>query len=182
MMRRTPRSVVGSVVLVLDLPLRTHVLSAALDEVASITGVSCCTLDPADGSLVVTAFVPEEERVDYYVSAATSFIGLLSIAVMPLKVMGDARAIARLESGGGELCARVTEAERLIARDAEGEAFGKSGLLHAASFLLNLAAGLTLGVGFGHWEAAALNTLGGILIGEAMTGGRATAATGGGAA
>src|SRR5215217_1844581 len=31
------------------------------------------------GSLAVTALVPEDERVDYYVSAAASFIGLMSI-------------------------------------------------------------------------------------------------------
>jgi hypothetical protein len=120
------------------------------------------------GSLAATAAVPEEERVDYYVSAATSFVGLMAIAVMPLKAMGDAARIARLESAGGEVCARVKEAERLIARDADGEAFGKGALIHAGSYLLNVAAALTLGIGFGHWEAAALNGLGGILIGEVM--------------
>ncbi|MHB8877432.1 MAG: hypothetical protein ACYC8T_27385, partial [Myxococcaceae bacterium] len=65
-------------------------------------------------------------------------------------------------------CPTLASAERLFLRDAEGEAFGVSWLLHGANVVFNVAVGLVLGLGWGHWESGAINAAAGIAIGEVM--------------
>src|SRR5438132_586796 len=66
----------------------------------------------------------------------------------------------------GDRCARLAEAERLLSCDADNEQFGKSALIHIASFLYNLSAGLVLGFVFGHWAVGQEFILSGIAISE----------------
>ena len=58
MMRQTPRTFVGSVVLLLDGPIDPLAARRARDRVAELPGVRSCDLDPGSGSLVVTAVQP----------------------------------------------------------------------------------------------------------------------------
>jgi hypothetical protein len=60
MMRNTPRTFVGPVVFLLDGPVCVHVADAVHDQVARLPGVSRCGLDPASGTLLVTAAEPVE--------------------------------------------------------------------------------------------------------------------------
>ena len=57
-MRDTPRTFVGSVVLVLDGPVDGPVADAACAAVRQLPGVGRCEPDPAGGTLVVTARSP----------------------------------------------------------------------------------------------------------------------------
>jgi hypothetical protein len=58
MMRGTPRTFVGSVVLLLDTSVGDLVAATVRDEVAAIPGVGSCNLDEGAGALVVTARSP----------------------------------------------------------------------------------------------------------------------------
>jgi hypothetical protein len=117
------------------------------------------------------ATVPLREpdaRVDAYIGAGASALGVAVLAVAPLKVMGDQRWLARRMAhapADTDPCALVADAERLLERSARSEAFGKSALVHAGSFVFNVALGLTL-VGLRHFDAAAITALTGIAVGE----------------
>jgi hypothetical protein len=58
MMRETPRTFVGSVVLLLGGPPCGHLADAVVAEVEALPGVSRCALDAAAGTLLVTAQEP----------------------------------------------------------------------------------------------------------------------------
>jgi hypothetical protein len=58
MMRETPRTFVGSVVFSLNGPICAHITDAVHTEVGQLPGVSRCLLDPAAGTLLVTAEAP----------------------------------------------------------------------------------------------------------------------------
>jgi hypothetical protein len=123
------------------------------------------------GNLILSGVDPEEKKVDDYLGAAASFIGLGTFIVTPLRIMRDQRWLdRRLRNAppGIDPCVLVADAERLLIRDADGEAFGKSPLVHAGNFGINLACALILGLGFGHWDQAAIQGAVGIVIGEVM--------------
>lgn len=114
-------------------------------------------------------------RVDGIVAAAASTVGLATLIVRPLPVMGDQRWLARARrSGAGAAdepgrCALLAEAERRLLRDAQAEALGRSARAHVVNFGFNIAVGLVLGAGFGHWGRAALAALGGTAVAELQT-------------
>ena len=111
------------------------------------------------------------EQAEKIVGGTLSFIGVAAIAVLPLKIMGDERwwrkhraRVAATETP----CALLNTAELLFIRDAESEAFGVGPLVHAGNFLINIAGGLVLGLGYGRWSAFAYQSLVGIAVGEVM--------------
>ena len=55
MMRDTPRTFVGPVVFLLELPVSDDVATALRAEVERLSGISSCWVDPAAGTVVVTA-------------------------------------------------------------------------------------------------------------------------------
>src|SRR5438067_1859024 len=83
------------------------------------------------GSLAIDVARGPDTRIDGYINSGSAAIGVISIVAMPLKVMGDARRLDRLlgarhaTASPEETCALVAEAERLLVRDARGEAFGR---------------------------------------------------------
>ena len=122
------------------------------------------------GQLALVPAMAPPERVDYYVGAIASAVTVGLVVGMPLAVMEDADAfdgrIASITAASGS-CAALAEAEKLLARDAEGEAFGVSWIMHGANVVLNAVLGLVLGLGYGHWEAGVLDAVVGAALGEA---------------
>ncbi|RYP86322.1 cation-transporting ATPase [Nocardioides guangzhouensis] len=57
-MRETPRTFVGSVVLLLEGPVCPHVAAEVRAEIGRLAGVSHCHVDTGAGTVVVTAEAP----------------------------------------------------------------------------------------------------------------------------
>jgi hypothetical protein len=119
-------------------------------------------------NLAVVPLVDADVRVDYYVGAATSFIGVVPLLLLPLEVMDDADTLHARIAGGGACAALLPEAEQLLARDAANQADGRAWWVHAANVVLNGGAGLLLGFGYDHWTSGVLTAVVGTGIGEAM--------------
>ena len=58
MMRNTPRTFVGTVVLLLEGPVCAHITDVVHAAVRALPGISRCELDVSVGTLVVTAEAP----------------------------------------------------------------------------------------------------------------------------
>lgn len=113
----------------------------------------------------------DSDRVADIVGASSAFIGVAANLILPLKIIGDQRwwkkHYARSASlGNGDPCALVNTAELLLVRGAESEAFGVSPVVHVGNFLINIAGGLILGLGYNRWGAFAYTSLVGIFVGE----------------
>jgi hypothetical protein len=111
------------------------------------------------------------QRAADVVGAASSFIGVAANVLLPLKVIRDqhwwARHYRRSRAlGGADPCALLNTAELLFIRGADSEAFGVGPLVHVGNFLINIAGGLVLGLGYGRWPAFAYTSIVGILVGE----------------
>ncbi len=139
-------------------------------------------------NLAAIPFVSHEDRIDWYVGAATTIVGIVPLLIAPLDVIGDARElraqIATLPAGwdqrdsdnrdddaGAEregICALVADAELRLVRSAKNQADGQRWWLHVGNVALNVGVGLFLGIGYNHWGAGAFNAIGGSLIGEAI--------------
>jgi hypothetical protein len=99
-------------------------------------------------------FFDHDTQIDLAFSAGKGVVGAVSTLVSPvthLHVMED-----------------CNEVERELARAADAEAFGKSWLSHAGNLLFNVGVALTLGFGWDHWRAAAIDGAIGTVVGEAM--------------
>jgi hypothetical protein len=123
------------------------------------------------GNLALLAGADRHGQIDDGVGAAASFVGVLTIAILPPEIIADdywlERRLRRAPPGT-DPCALLTDAERLFVRDAKSVAFGKSAMIHAGNFVFNIGIGLLLGLGFGHWQQAMIQGLIGIAVGEAM--------------
>jgi hypothetical protein len=123
------------------------------------------------GNLVPLAFVAPDERIDWYVGAATTIIGVVPLVIAPLDVVADSRALrARLAARGptDDVCALLADAETRLVRDAKNQADGQRWWLHVGNVLLNTGVGLFLALGYHHWAAGAFNAVFGSAIGEAI--------------
>ena len=115
------------------------------------------------------ASTTRDDRIDHGVGAGAAFIGVAVIGILPLKVMGDQRWLERRLKRAHpdeDRCALLADAERLLLRGADGEAFGRGPLVHVGNLLFNAGLGILLGVGFGHWNQAAITALSGVVVGE----------------
>jgi hypothetical protein len=56
--------------------------------------------------------------------------------------------------------------EQLLVRDAADDDFSVGPLVHVGNFVVNIAAGLILGLAFDRWQAWSYTTVVGIVIGE----------------
>lgn len=107
-----------------------------------------------------------DERIDDAVGAGAAAVGVAAIAVSPPAVLADQRRLARLRRSGGDVCALLAQAERLLDRDAARAVRDTGPLLHGGNFGFNMGLFLLLGAGFGHWQQGALTSFVGILVGE----------------
>lgn len=123
------------------------------------------------GNLVPLAFVAPQDRIDWYVGAATTVVGIVPLLVAPLDVVGDSRALrARLTArrSTDDVCVLLADAEAKLVRDARNQMNGQRWWLHAANVALNSGVGLFLGLRYHHWGAGAYNAILGTAVGEAI--------------
>jgi hypothetical protein len=159
-----------------DPALRLHWIDAHLARTAHRarlwtwgwgTGLVVATV----ANLAPLAFVSPDQRIDWYVGAGTTLIGIVPLLIAPLDVVGDSAALrAKVTAAdpAGDLCPLLADAERTLARDAQNQADGRRWWMHAANVALNVGVGLFLGLGYHHWLAGGFNAVSGIAIGEAI--------------
>jgi hypothetical protein len=109
------------------------------------------------------------QRVENIVGAAASFVGVLSVVILPPSVERDESWWQKHKLrvlGHEDPCATLATAELLLQRAADSTEFGIGPLVHVGNFAINIAAGLVLGVGFNRWPAFAYVGIVGIAVGE----------------
>jgi len=126
-------------------------------------------------NLAPLPFVAKQDRIDWYVGAGTTIVGIVPLIIAPLDVVEDARELhARVAGGAGRassppaLCALLADAETRLVRDAQNQADGQRWWLHAGNVLLNSGVGLFLALGYRHYVAGVFNAVFGSAIGEAI--------------
>ncbi|MBW1879728.1 MAG: hypothetical protein JRJ84_15305 [Deltaproteobacteria bacterium] len=111
---------------------------------------------------------PESKRT-LLVNSGSTALGAAFLAFAPPKVIRhEKRLEAELAAKTDDRCAVLAVAEQLLLSEAEAEQFGQSWLMHGGNVLLNLGAGLLLGLGWDSWQSAWLTTAVGTLVGEVM--------------
>jgi hypothetical protein len=129
------------------------------------------------GNLVPLLFVKPEDRIDWYVAAGTTVIGVVPLLIAPLDVVGDSRALRvrvdALDHGpapptDAQICRELALAETMLARDAKNQQDGQRWWVHVGNVVLNAGVGLFLGIGYHHWLGGAINFGTGVVIGEAI--------------
>jgi hypothetical protein len=124
-------------------------------------------------SLAAVPFVSSEERVDWYVGAATAAVGIIPFVVSPLDVTSDAPelrdAIAAVPSDDDpRFCALLSDAERRLRESAANERWNRGWWLHAGNIAFNTGVLLFLGLGYGHWTSGVINGVAGAAVGEGI--------------
>jgi hypothetical protein len=123
------------------------------------------------GNVVPLLFVEPEDRIDWYVGAGTTIVGVVPLLIAPLAVIGDQRELRlRLDArtSSDDVCALLADAEARLVRDAQNQSDGQRWWLHVGNVLLNTGVGLFLALGYHHWLAGAFNAVVGTAIGEAI--------------
>jgi hypothetical protein len=166
----------GAALAEIDPELRLHFIDERLSLTAHRAqvwtwgwglGIGVATI----GNLIPLAFVAPENRIDWYVGAGTTVVGIVPLLIAPLDVIGDARALrARLaaRSPSDDVCSLLADAEARLVRDAKNQADGQRWWLHVGNVALNTGVGLFLALGYHHWTAGAFNAIVGSAIGEAI--------------
>jgi hypothetical protein len=122
-------------------------------------------------NLAPLPFVAKDQRIDWYVGAATTIVGIVPLVIAPLDVVEDSRQLhtkvqARVASD--DVCRLLADAEARLVRDAKNQSDGQRWWLHAGNVALNTGVGLFLALGYHHWGAGAFNAAVGSGIGEAI--------------
>lgn len=98
-----------------------------------------------------------DARIDMTVGAISTLGLFLGVALPP----------AIDDSPHAEACpVRQLESERRLRRAAKNQQAARSPVFHAVNGLFNVAVGLVLGLGYGHWTAGAANAVVGFAVGE----------------
>jgi len=125
-------------------------------------------------NLVPLPFVAKQDRIDWYVGAGTTIVGIVPLLIAPLDVVQDARELHARVAGSDRttspsgVCALLADAETRLVRDAQNQADGQRWWLHVGNVLLNSGVGLFLALGYHHYGAGVFNAVFGSAIGEAI--------------
>ena len=103
-------------------------------------------------------------QIDFIVGAITTGLAAAFTFIFAPNVIAGARMVRELPDTPEGLA----DAERRLSEDAAAQDFSVSWVMHGVNVLFNVATGLVLGLGFQHWQTAALNVGVGIVIGEVM--------------
>ncbi len=119
--------------------------------------------------LAASPLIVESDKIEWYVGALSSAIGVAFVTIDPLEVI-EAGPVFQRRAGWAhapdEICALIAEGEGLMQRGAGAEQQSRRWYMHGANVALNLGLGLILGLGVGHWVAAAVNVVVGVALGE----------------
>ncbi len=119
------------------------------------------------GQVAAVPLIIPQDRVEWWVGAATTAVGLGYVSAGSLEVMSAGPDYARRANRPTDVCALIAEGEGLLERGAARESVGNRWFNHAANLAVNVGLGLILGLGYGHWVAAAVNFAFGVALGEA---------------
>ncbi len=119
--------------------------------------------------LSVLGLFTREEQPDYYWGALSSLVGVAFSVLDPLEVLDGGPIFAKRASQvtEEETCKLLLDGERMLREGADKEEFSTRWFIHVGNVLFNVGFGLILGLGYGHWTSAAVNTAVGTAIGEA---------------
>jgi hypothetical protein len=101
----------------------------------------------------------DDDKAVYGVGAGRAAIAALAVPILSV----ETRA---LSTTTGSACADLAAAERVMAENVKLHAKGRGWFKHAGVVGLNLAAFLTLGLGFDLWERGAIGFGIGVVVGE----------------
>jgi hypothetical protein len=109
------------------------------------------------------------QRAELFVGAGKTVLGLVPVLFVPVPARRDAgvlegRLAARAEGEGG--CALLPEAELMLRRSADDEAFARSWLAHVATIAVNGGGLLIVGLGYHRWVTGTVGALVGTAVGE----------------
>jgi hypothetical protein len=107
----------------------------------------------------------EGERVELYVGAAKSALGLVPVLGLQVPALRDAARL-RARVGEPDRCAVADDAAKFLAASADDEAFNRGFLAHAGNVLVNGGGLLIIGLGYDRWVTGTIGTAVGIAIGE----------------
>jgi hypothetical protein len=119
--------------------------------------------------LAASPAIVESDKIEWYVGAASSALGLSFVLLDPLEVIEAGPDFARRAGwahGNDEVCALIAEGEGLMMRTAQQERAARGWLMHSLNVAANIGLALILGLGVGHWVAAAVNFAVGVAVGE----------------
>lgn len=111
--------------------------------------------------VVPIPFVDQDTRTDLWVGAASSVLGGVLQAVLPLRV-------ASSEGLPDDPVAALAEAERRARVGAEDERLLAGWYAHVINIGVNAVIGLVLGLGYRHWLSAGVNFGVGAALGEVV--------------
>lgn len=108
------------------------------------------------------------ERAELYVGAGKSALGLIPGLLVPVPAIADSSTLdQRLAAPAGDTrCSLLVEAESLLRRNAEDQAFARGWLAHALTVAANGGGLLVVGLGYQRWLTGVAGALVGTAIGE----------------
>jgi hypothetical protein len=111
----------------------------------------------------------EGEKVEQFVGAGKSFLGMVTVLLRPVPAIDDApRLRARLAEDGVGRCRLADEADALVRESAADERFSRSWLAHAGTIVVNGGGLLIVGIGYDRWLTGSIGAAVGVLAGEAQ--------------
>src|SRR5664279_2614962 len=99
-------------------------------------GIVAATL----GNLAPLPFVAKSDRIDWYVGAGTTIVGIVPLLIAPLDVVDDARRLhvqVIAETSVDNVCRLLANAESSLVHDAKNQADGQRWWLHVGNVVLN---------------------------------------------
>lgn len=117
----------------------------------------------AIGQLVPVPWILQNDKIEWYVAAATSAVGLAWVLRESAEVVEAGPAFVAKE---GDVCALIVEGEALLARGAAHQAGVRAWYAHGLNLVINLAIGLGLALAYDKEVAGAVNVAIGAVLGE----------------
>jgi hypothetical protein len=115
--------------------------------------------------VVIIPFVQPSVRIDLTVGASAAAFGSLTLYLLPLRITSQT-APAHEDASDPDRCLALAKVEARFFKTAEIDYWSASWIAHAGNVVINAGVALILGVGFGHWEVAALAGGIGVTVGE----------------
>lgn len=116
--------------------------------------------------VAVVPWILENDKVEWYVAAATTAAGLAFTIGDPLEVLEAGPAYAARAAAPADLCAIILEGEGLLERSAHHEARSRRWYIHGFNVGINVGIGVLLALVYDKWIAGLVNIAIGVALGE----------------